>query len=173
MTGRSIVPVLAALALSATALAQGQAGGGGSAALDRAKLQEVLTAWSTLDPSKAGAFYAKDAGLAFYDIAPRKYSGWVEYDKGVRDVLKETKSLTLKLGTDAQIHPSGTIAWAAATVKVISETSTAGTQVMVIGSTDFTNADAECSPSMSTVKFAANSLVVFLLSAGFLPGDEP
>lgn len=116
MTGRSIVPVLAALALSATALAQGQAGGGSSAALDRAKLQEVLTAWSTLDPSKAGAFYAKDAGLAFYDIAPRKYSGWVEYDKGVRDVLKETKSLTLKLGTDAQIHPSGTIAWAAATV---------------------------------------------------------
>ena len=116
MTGRSIVPVLAALALSATALAQGQAGGGSSAALDKDKLQEVLTAWSTLDPSKAGPFYAKDAGLAFYDIAPRKYSGWVEYDKGVREVFKETKSLTLKLGTDAQIHPSGNIAWAAATV---------------------------------------------------------
>jgi ketosteroid isomerase-like protein len=116
MTRRLIVGVLAALALGGVAaLAQGKADGG-SAALDKAKLQEVLTAWGTLDPSKAGAFYAKDAGLAFYDIAPRKYSGWAEYDKGVRDVLKETKSLTLKLGTDAQIHPSGNITWAAATV---------------------------------------------------------
>jgi ketosteroid isomerase-like protein len=117
MTRRTIVPVLAALVLSSAALlAQTQAAGGSAAPPDNARLQQVIAAWSTMDPSKAAPFYAKDAGLVFYDVAPRKYSGWTEYEKGARDMFKDVKSLTMKVTNDAQIHTSGNLAWAAATV---------------------------------------------------------
>lgn len=83
---------------------------------DRARLAQVIAAWTTLDPSKAAAFYAKDPGLAFYDIAPRKYSGWAEYAKGTTEMFKTVKSLTMKLNEDAQVHAAGNTAWATGTV---------------------------------------------------------
>ena len=48
-----------------------------------AMMKKYLAAWETLDPAQAAPYYAKDAGLAFYDIAPEKYTGWAEYAKGV------------------------------------------------------------------------------------------
>ncbi len=83
--------------------------------LDKAHLERVLAAWATLDPSKPAAFYAKDAGLVFYDVAPRAYKGWAEYEKGTRDVFKTMKSISLKMN-DAAVHNVGTTAWATALV---------------------------------------------------------
>ncbi len=82
----------------------------------KAKLQEVLDAWDSMDPSRPAAFYAKDAGLAFYDIAPRKYNNWAEYENGVRELFKTVKSITMKLGDDAQVHRAGNLAWTTALV---------------------------------------------------------
>lgn len=83
---------------------------------DRARLEQVLAAWATMDVSRPAAFYAKDAGLAFYDVAPRKYNSWADYEKGAQDLFKTVKSLTLKLNDDAQVHRAGNLAWATATV---------------------------------------------------------
>jgi ketosteroid isomerase-like protein len=83
---------------------------------DRARLGQVLAAWATMDPSKAAPFYAKDPGLIFYDIAPRKYSGWAEYAKGTTEMFKTVKSLTMKLNEDAQVHNAGSTVWTTATV---------------------------------------------------------
>lgn len=89
-----------------------------SAPPDATTLQQVMTAWETLDPARAAVFYAKDQGLVFYDFLPRKYSGWAAYDKGVREGLSDARSLSLKLANDADIHVSGSTAWATATVDV-------------------------------------------------------
>lgn len=87
-----------------------------SATVDRAKLEQVMAAWATLDVSKPARFYAKDPGLVFYDVAPRKYVGWAEYASGSVEMFKTVKSLTLKLSDDAQVHVAGKTAWATATV---------------------------------------------------------
>ena len=46
-------------------------------------LEKLFAAWSELNPAKAAPFYAKDADLMFFDIAPLKYNGWSEYAEGV------------------------------------------------------------------------------------------
>ena len=47
------------------------------APLDKARLEEVVDAWVTLDASRAARFYATDdPDLTIYDIAPLKYTGW-------------------------------------------------------------------------------------------------
>jgi len=85
---------------------------------DAATLQQVMNAWATLDPARAAVFYAKDQKLVFYDFLPRKYTGWAAYDKGVREGLRDAKSLSLKVVNDADVHVSGNTAWATATVDV-------------------------------------------------------
>jgi ketosteroid isomerase-like protein len=83
---------------------------------DRARLAQVIAAWSSMDVAKAAPFYAKDPGLTFYDIAPRKYTGWSEYEKGTNEMFKTVKSLAMKVNDDAQVHHAGNAAWATATV---------------------------------------------------------
>jgi len=83
---------------------------------DKARLEQVLAAWESMDISKPAAFYAKDADLAFYDITPRKYNNWAEYEKGVIESNKKIKSVTFKLGDDVRLHYQGNLVWATATV---------------------------------------------------------
>jgi ketosteroid isomerase-like protein len=85
---------------------------------DAATLQQVMNAWATLDPARAAVFYAKDQKLVFYDFLPRKYTGWAAYDKGVREGLRDEKTLSVKVVNDADVHVSGNTAWATATVDV-------------------------------------------------------
>jgi uncharacterized protein (TIGR02246 family) len=47
-------------------------------------IDRYYAAWSTMDVEKAGEFYAKDADLIFFDIAPLQYKGWGEYKEGVK-----------------------------------------------------------------------------------------
>jgi ketosteroid isomerase-like protein len=104
-----------ALLFSASALNAQQPAVGGSPP-DRARLQQVLDAWATLEPTRAAVFYAKDSSLVFYDLAPRKYQGFAAYQKGVAEGDKSLKSLTFRLGDDAVVHRSGDIAWSTALV---------------------------------------------------------
>ena len=81
-----------------------------------AMMKKYLAAWETLDPSKAAPFYAKDAELAFYDIAPEKYTGWAEYAKGVTQEFGEYTSGKFFLADDVRVHRGANFAWATATV---------------------------------------------------------
>jgi ketosteroid isomerase-like protein len=83
---------------------------------DKSRLEAVLAAWASMDPSRAAGFYAKDPNAAFFDIAPRKYTGWAEYEKGTAALFATVKSLTLKLADDAQLHRAGNVTWTTATV---------------------------------------------------------
>jgi ketosteroid isomerase-like protein len=83
---------------------------------DKARLQQVLDAWASMDLTRPAMFYAKDPGLAFYDIAPRKYNGWSEYEKGVGELFKTLKSASFRLKDDAVVHTAGNMAWATALV---------------------------------------------------------
>src|SRR5919201_5816579 len=82
---------------------------------DKAFMQEILDAWNTMDPSKPAAYYAKTPDNVYFDIAPLKYNGWSEYEKGVQQIFAEYSSLKLTVNDDVRVHPAGKIAWATAT----------------------------------------------------------
>ena len=69
-------------------------------------------AWNTGNPESAAPFYAKDAGLVFYDLAPLKYNGWEEYKQGVQknlfDNMTEGK---LTPNDDLKVSRRGSVAW--------------------------------------------------------------
>ncbi len=82
----------------------------------KALTDRYYAAWSSLNPDNAAPLYAKDADLVFYDIAPLKYNGWSEYDKGVRSVFSGFESLKLTPNNDLKVTRHGNIAWTTATV---------------------------------------------------------
>lgn len=75
-------------------------------------VEKVLAGWATLDPKNPAPFYAKDAGLTFYDIAPLKYTGWADYEAGFQKIAASWKSMKLTLNPDLQATRNGNIAWA-------------------------------------------------------------
>jgi len=84
---------------------------------DKALLQKIWDGWATLDPANTAQYYAQGPHT-FFDIAPLKYSGWDEYQKGVVNVLADFKTAKLTVNDDAEIHAiGGDHAWGSATVK--------------------------------------------------------
>jgi ketosteroid isomerase-like protein len=81
----------------------------------RDTLQRLYAAWSDLDPAKAAPFYAKDADLVFFDIAPMKYASWSEYAAGVPEAFAPYKSGHFTLNDDLRVHRQGKLAWATGT----------------------------------------------------------
>lgn len=81
----------------------------------QALINRYYAAWNTGDPEKAAPLYAKDPDLVFYDIAPLKYTGWAEYDKGVRGVLGSFASAKFTPHDDLRVTRRGTIAWTTVT----------------------------------------------------------
>jgi ketosteroid isomerase-like protein len=81
----------------------------------RTTLERLYSAWSDLDPAKAAPFYAKDPDLAFFDVAPMKYTGWAEYAAGVPNAFASYRSGTFTLNDDLRVHRHGNQAWATAT----------------------------------------------------------
>ena len=47
-------------------------------------IDRYYAAWSSMNLDNAAQFYAKDADLIFFDIAPLQYKGWEEYKEGVK-----------------------------------------------------------------------------------------
>ncbi len=121
MTHRSFlglmgIALLTALAASAQSKPRsGQRQPDGSDAEIRATLEKLYAAWSDLDPAKAAPFYAKDADLTFFDVAPMKYTGWVEYAAGVPQAFAPYRSGSFTLNDDLRVHRQGDWAWATAT----------------------------------------------------------
>ena len=85
----------------------------------RKRLQEVLNAWSTMDPDTAGKYYAKDADLVFFDIAPLEYKGWDEYYLGTKRLFQNYRDFSIRLNEDANVHWKGDLAYATATWNVL------------------------------------------------------
>ncbi|MDP9268739.1 MAG: nuclear transport factor 2 family protein [Acidobacteriota bacterium] len=85
----------------------------------RKRLQEVLNAWSTMDPDTASRYYAKDADLVFFDLAPFQYKGWDEYYVGSKKLFQNYQSLSIRLNEDASVHWKGDLAYATATWNVL------------------------------------------------------
>jgi ketosteroid isomerase-like protein len=83
---------------------------------DKAYLQKIWDGWATLDPANTAKFYATGPHT-FFDIAPLKYNGWDEYEKGVKGVLAGYKSAKFTVNDDAAIHFDGDVVWATATIK--------------------------------------------------------
>jgi len=85
-------------------------------ATDEATFRKLIdgycAAWSTGDPNNAAKYYAKQDGLVFYDLAPFSYSGWKEYDSGVRkELLDQMQSGSLTPGKELKVTRHGNIAW--------------------------------------------------------------
>ena len=78
-------------------------------------IERYFAAWSSLNPDNAAPLYAKNPDLVFYDIAPLKYTGWAEYDKGVRNVLGGFESLKLTPNSDLKVTRRGSVAWTTVT----------------------------------------------------------
>jgi ketosteroid isomerase-like protein len=114
--GVAVLAVLVLLSSLGFAQTKKSAAKPASGSPDKAHLQKIWDAWSTLDPANAAQFYAQGPHV-FFDIAPLKYASWDEYQKGVVAVLADFKTAKLTVNDDAEIHPAGSIVWATATVK--------------------------------------------------------
>jgi ketosteroid isomerase-like protein len=78
----------------------------------RKLIDGYCAAWSTGNADNAAKFYAKDAGLVFYDVAPFSYLGWKEYDAGVRkNILDNIETASLTAGKELKVTRHGNIAW--------------------------------------------------------------
>lgn len=76
-------------------------------------VNEYCAAWSAGNADSPARFYAKDAGLIFYDVTPFSYRGWKEYREGVQKEFftPNFESGKLTAGNDLQVTRRGTIAW--------------------------------------------------------------
>ena len=83
---------------------------------DKALMQTIWDAWTTLDPENAAKYYAKGPGHVFFDITPLKYDGWDAYKNGAAQVLSGFQSLKATINDDAQFHRQGNLVWGFATV---------------------------------------------------------
>lgn len=79
----------------------------------RALVPQITAAWGTFDMSKIEPYYAKDADLTYFDLAPLKYSNWAEYRAGVQKAIFDpNQSLKITPNDDLRVHRRGTLAWA-------------------------------------------------------------
>jgi ketosteroid isomerase-like protein len=85
------------------------------AAYFRARMEQVLGAWATLDPANVAKFYDPAAENVYFDLAPLKYDGWKAYAAGSKEVLAGFSSIKLTLGDDVAVHRHGTLTWTTAT----------------------------------------------------------
>jgi ketosteroid isomerase-like protein len=78
-------------------------------------MQQVWDAWGTLNPASAARFYSKDAQRTFFDLSPMKYTGWSEYEAGVKKVFADYSSAKFTLSGSQHVAQRLTLAWATAT----------------------------------------------------------
>lgn len=79
----------------------------------RALVPKIVASWETMDFSKIEPYYAADADLTYFDLAPLKYSNWAEYRAGAQKGLFEpNSSIKAKMNDDLRVHSSGKFAWA-------------------------------------------------------------
>jgi ketosteroid isomerase-like protein len=88
----------------------------------KAMQAEVDKAWCSLDAKKAAPFYAHDAKLAFFDVAPLKYNNWTEYQDGAQKAfLDGAKTMKFIGNGDDQVTRNGDVAWMTRTIKLVAD----------------------------------------------------
>jgi len=106
--------VCVALAIAGSTPAKSKSGASRKAfeAEFKAMIAEYYAAWSTLNPDNAAKFYAKDADLPFFDVAPLKYKNWADYRAGVIKAFTEPMaSGKLTPNDDLKVTQRGIIVW--------------------------------------------------------------
>jgi len=89
----------------------------GDAAEFKELIQKYWQAWSTLNPDNAAPFYAKEADVVYFDVAPMKYNGWGEYQEGVKKVFADAASASFTPNDDVKVTRRGNIAWTSETFR--------------------------------------------------------
>jgi len=125
------LPMLLITALLVTVTASAQAGKAPAKTALEAEFKTMIAqyyaAWSTLDPDKAAKYYAKDADIVFYDIAPLKYNAWSEYRAGVIKAFTEVMSSgKLTPNDDLKVNQRGNIVWTTVTFHLSATPKTGG-----------------------------------------------
>ncbi|HTZ31605.1 MAG TPA: nuclear transport factor 2 family protein [Methylomirabilota bacterium] len=78
----------------------------------RKLIDGYCAAWSSGNPDNAAKYYVKDANLTFYDLTPFSYTGWTEYDAGVRkNIFDHVETASLTAGKELKVVRHGNIAW--------------------------------------------------------------
>lgn len=79
----------------------------------RVLVPKIVASWETMDFSKIEPYYAADADLTYFDLAPLKYNNWAEYHAGAQKGLFDPNtSIKLKVNDDLRVHSRGNLAWA-------------------------------------------------------------
>ena len=82
------------------------------AELNKKLVASYYAAWNTLNTDNPARFYAKDANLVFFDVAPLKYKNWTAYKRGVqRDLFDQMSAGKLTPNDDVKITRRGDVAW--------------------------------------------------------------
>jgi ketosteroid isomerase-like protein len=82
------------------------------AELNKKLVRSYYAAWNTLNTDNPASFYAKDANIVFFDIAPLKYNGWAEYKEGVqKSIFDQISGGKLTPNDDLKIARHGDVAW--------------------------------------------------------------
>lgn len=81
----------------------------------RKRLQDVMNAWSMLDPDAAAKYYAKDADVVFFEPNALEFKGWDAYYLGMKKLFGNYQNLSIRLNDDASVHFKGDLAYATAT----------------------------------------------------------
>jgi ketosteroid isomerase-like protein len=85
----------------------------------RALVPKIVAAWDTMDITKVEPYYATEADLTYFDIAPLKYNNWKEYREGAQKSLFEpNRSIITTLNDDLRVHRRGSLAWATFTLGI-------------------------------------------------------
>jgi ketosteroid isomerase-like protein len=130
---QAILTVMLTLVVALAGAAQTKASANKAASGEaefRKLIEEYYTAWSMLNTDAPAKFYAKDADLIFYDIAPMKYNGWQEYHDGVQKYffdMATSAKLTPNLN-DLKVTVRGDVAWTTVTFRLSSTLKAGGTQ---------------------------------------------
>ena len=133
-------PVKALLALTLTlmvvlagaAQAKAPARQAGGDAEFRKLITDYYADWSKFNTDAPAKYYAKDADLIFFDIAPMKYTSWKEYSAGVQKNFFDTAtSATLTPNmNDLKITRRGNVAWTTVTFRLSIAPKAGGTQAL-------------------------------------------
>jgi ketosteroid isomerase-like protein len=85
----------------------------------RALVPKIVAAWDTMDITKVEPYYATEADLTYFDIAPLKYNNWKEYREGAQKSLFEpNRSIITTLNDALRVHRRGSLAWATFTLGI-------------------------------------------------------
>lgn len=79
-------------------------------------IDNLLDAWSSLDPARVAPLFAKDPGLLHFDVSPFLYKGWDGYESGFRKAAAQMESIRVKVGDEFQATRRGDVAWVVYTI---------------------------------------------------------